>query len=125
MGTISRVEWGYKCRPDLVAKDSSLSPQQQRRRIYLDPLTHDTAVLDQLIEAFGADRIALGSDYPFPLGEMPSIAPVTGEALTCYPGQMIEKSCLEPAVKAQILYKTALEFLGRREEEFDWSISEH
>jgi len=122
-GTISRVGWGFKCRPDLVAKDTSLSPHEQVRSIYLDSLTHDTKVLDSMIEMFGADRIALGSDYPFPLGEMPSVAPVTGEDLTAFPGEMVETSKLDPEVKAQILYKTALEFLGREENEFDWDIS--
>ena len=44
-------------------------------------------------------RIALGSDFPFPLGEMPSIAPKTGEELTAYPGKMIEGTKLDQDVK--------------------------
>jgi len=121
-GTLPRIEWGYKCRPDLVAKHSSSSPMQlvKRGAIYLDSLTHDEKVLQQLIDMFGAERIALGSDYPFPLGEMPSVAPVTGEVLTATPGHMIEESDLEDQIKRQILSQTALEFLGRDAADFDW-----
>jgi len=57
-GTLPRIEWGYKCRPDLVAKHSSSSPMQlvKRGAIYLDSLTHDEKVLQQLIDMFGAER---------------------------------------------------------------------
>jgi len=119
-GTISRVEWGFKTRPDLVAVDTNLSPKEQLRRIYVDSLTHDETILKYLIDLFGADRVALGSDYPFPLGEVPSIAPSTGEEITVYPGHMIEEAQIEESEKSQILYKTALEFLGRHEEDFSW-----
>ena len=47
----------------------------------------------------GAERIALGSDYPFPLGE-----PV--------PGSLIESMGLAPAV-ARLLHGSAIEWLGR------------
>jgi aminocarboxymuconate-semialdehyde decarboxylase len=32
-------------------------------------LTHDEAMLKYIVKLVGANRIALGSDYPFPLGE--------------------------------------------------------
>jgi len=119
-GTLARIDWGYKTRPDLVAKDSSRYPSQMTKQIYVDSLTHDMAVLNNLIELFGPERIALGSDYPFPLGEMPSVAPVTGEEITVYPGHMIEECDLDADTKNQILHRTALEFLGRKESDFDW-----
>ena len=37
--------------------------------MYFDSLVHDAAKLDYLIKLVGADQVALGSDYPFPLGE--------------------------------------------------------
>eukprot|EP00658_Telonema_sp_P-2_P001573 TRINITY_DN10584_c0_g1_i1.p1 TRINITY_DN10584_c0_g1~~TRINITY_DN10584_c0_g1_i1.p1 ORF type:complete len:195 (-),score=45.35 TRINITY_DN10584_c0_g1_i1:344-928(-) len=121
-GTIQRVEWGYKTRPDLVAKDSTLSPVEQVRRIYVDSLTHDVKMLKHMIQLMGPNRIALGSDFPFPLGEMPSVAPTTGEVLTAYPGKMIEETDeLDKDTKEQILYRTALDFLGRSQEDFDWN----
>jgi aminocarboxymuconate-semialdehyde decarboxylase len=48
----------------------------------------------------GADRIALGSDYPFPLGEEE-------------PGKLIESmDDLPQETKNRLLAGTALEFLG-------------
>ena len=37
--------------------------------MYFDSLVHDASVLDHLINLAGSDHVALGSDYPFPLGE--------------------------------------------------------
>ena len=52
-----------------------------------------------LLKLFGAQRVALGSDYPFPLGE-------------AKPGQLIESMKLSAEEKAQLLSGTAREFLG-------------
>ncbi|KAF4652222.1 hypothetical protein FOZ61_009833, partial [Perkinsus olseni] len=91
-GTLGRIEWGWRCRPDLVAKDSKLNPRDAVRKLYVDSICHDQRMLQIIIDMFGADRVALGSDYPFPLGEVPSIAPITGEILNAYPGQLLETS---------------------------------
>ena len=49
----------------------------------------------------GAERVAMGSDYPFPLGEPE-------------PGGLIESlHDLSGAVRERLLARTALEFLGR------------
>jgi len=71
------------------------------------------------VELCGAGRIALGSDYPFPLGEVPSIAPTTKEFLTAYPGELIESSKLGDDDKKKLLGDTALEFLGLNAQDFD------
>jgi len=59
-------------------------------------------VLDYLIDLVGADRIALGSDYPFPLGEE-------------VPGKLIESMPYSDHTKEWLLYKSALEWMGRKE----------
>ncbi len=46
-------------------------------RFYVDSLVHDPDALRLLLKLFGTERIALGSDYPFPLGE-------------AHPGELIE-----------------------------------
>jgi len=38
------------------------------RRFYVDTVVHDVAVLRGLVDFFGADRVLLGSDYPFDMG---------------------------------------------------------
>jgi aminocarboxymuconate-semialdehyde decarboxylase len=66
----------------------------------VDSLVHDPAALRLLIQLFGAQRVALGSDYPFPLGEAHS-------------GELIESMGeLSAKQKAQLLSGTAREFLG-------------
>lgn len=44
-------------------------PREYMGRFYVDSAVFDAAVLRLLVETVGADRVMLGSDYPFPLGE--------------------------------------------------------
>jgi aminocarboxymuconate-semialdehyde decarboxylase len=99
-GTIGRIEHGFSCRPDLVAVDNPRSPREYLGKFYLDSLVHDADALRGLLKLVGAERIALGSDYPFPLGED-------------VPGRLIESlGELSRTVKERLLGGTALEFLG-------------
>ena len=99
-GAIGRIDHAYDARPDLCAVDSKSGPRQYLGRFYVDSLTHDADALRYLINLIGANRVALGSDYPFPLGED-------------RPGELIESmGDLSAETKAQLLYKTAEEFLG-------------
>ena len=99
--TIGRIEHGFRERPDLCAIDCAVSPRAQLRRFYFDTLVHDEAALRFLVDAVGADRLALGSDYPFPLGER-----VAGTLIKAMPG-------LDAATRARMLAGTAEEFLAR------------
>jgi aminocarboxymuconate-semialdehyde decarboxylase len=99
-GTIGRIEHGFRVRPDLCALRTDKNPRSYLGKFYLDSLVHDADALRLLIQLVGADRIALGSDYPFPLGEDE-------------PGQLIESMGDLPATtKERLLAGTALEFLG-------------
>ncbi len=63
-------------------------------------------MLRLLLRLHGPDRVALGSDYPFPLGE-----PV--------PGRLIAGMAdLDEATRCRLLHGTALEFLDRPAEAF-------
>ena len=44
------------------------SPEDSLRRFYYDTVTHDETLLRALVEFAGADRVLLGSDYPFDMG---------------------------------------------------------
>ncbi|KAK3936115.1 hypothetical protein QBC46DRAFT_270310 [Diplogelasinospora grovesii] len=72
---LSRIQHGFDCRPDLVAHNAvGVTPTQhlQRGQIWIDSLVHDPDLLEYVArKMWGTDRILLGSDYPFPLGEMP------------------------------------------------------
>jgi aminocarboxymuconate-semialdehyde decarboxylase len=105
-GTVGRVTHGFDVRPDLCAVDNPVGPRAYLGRFYLDSLVHDPDALRFLIKLVGAERIALGSDYPFPLGE-------------AKPGGLIESmDDLTQSVKNRMLFGTALEFLGLDESAF-------
>ena len=97
--TIGRIVRGFEARPDLCAVSNDVSPREYLKRIYVDSLVHEPRMLRYLVDLMGADRIALGSDYPFPLGEQA-------------PGAAIETLELEPVDKARLYHGTALEWLG-------------
>lgn len=104
--TIGRIEHGHKVRPDLCAVDNTTNPREYLGRFYIDSLVHDADALRYLIKLIGAEKIALGSDYPFPLGEH-------------VPGALIESmDDLSKAVRNRLLAGTALEFLGLAREAF-------
>jgi aminocarboxymuconate-semialdehyde decarboxylase len=73
--TIGRIERAFHVRPDLVAIDNQTNPRnylarnEVPARFYVDSLVHDADGLRMLVKLFGANRVALGSDYPFLLGE--------------------------------------------------------
>ncbi|MFI0354178.1 amidohydrolase family protein [Actinomadura sp. 9N407] len=46
----------------------TLEPRAAIRRLWVDSLSHSAGLLDLAIEAFGPDRVVLGSDWPFPMG---------------------------------------------------------
>lgn len=101
VGILGRLEHGFEARPDLVAVDNPHPPSKYLGRFFVDSLTHDPDVLRHLISRLGANRVALGSDYPFPLGEL-------------RPGAMIESMTdLSPEQREWLLFRTALEFLDR------------
>src|SRR5262249_31373049 len=67
--TLGRIEHACRVRPDLCATDTQISPLNQLPRLYFDSLVHAPGALRFLIRLAGVRRIALGTDYPFPLGE--------------------------------------------------------
>ena len=68
-------------------------------RFFVDSLVHDPDALRLLLKLFGPQRVAFGSDYPFPLGEE-------------HPGKLIESiKDLSAKDKTQVLSGTAREFL--------------
>jgi aminocarboxymuconate-semialdehyde decarboxylase len=98
--TLGRIQHGFDARPDLCAVDNPHPPSSYARRIYVDSLVHDASALRLLLDVIGADRIALGSDYPFPLGEQ-------------RPGALIRSMGLDENIQSRLLVGTALEWLGR------------
>ena len=103
--TIGRIDHGYKVRPDLCAIDNDKLPSSYLKHFYVDSLVHDEKAMSFLLDKMGPEQIALGSDYPFPLGEL-------------YPGKLIEEMDLSNSIKQRILAGTTLEWLGLNESEY-------
>lgn len=105
-GLIGRLEHGFNVRPDIVATRNQRNPREYLGRFYVDSLVHEPAMLKLMIELMGAHCIALGSDYPFPLGERE-------------PGRMIEGMDLDTRVRDRLLAGTALEWLDLARQDFE------
>ncbi len=75
-----------------------LPPSRYLNRFYVDSAVFDERALRFLVETMGAERVMLGSDYPFPLGEHQV-------------GSLIRTSHLPEPAKAQQLGGNAAGFL--------------
>lgn len=98
-GSYGRIKHGFEVRPDLLAIDNPHHPNKYLGKFWVDSLVHDTDMLKKLIDLFGYNRVALGTDYPFPLGELQA-------------GLGIEKLDANFDIKEYLFYKSALEWLG-------------
>ncbi len=97
--TIGRVEHGFNVRPDLVAIDNQVNPRDNIGKFWIDSLVHDANAMRYIVEVMGEDKICLGSDYPFPLGEH------------C-PGKLIEEMKFTKDLTDKLLFKNAHDWLG-------------
>ncbi|MGA0972347.1 MAG: amidohydrolase family protein [Candidatus Puniceispirillaceae bacterium] len=59
-------------------KDTLANPSKALSMLYYDTLLHDPAALEFLLSAVGSDRIMLGSDMPFPIGDPSPLAVLDG-----------------------------------------------
>jgi aminocarboxymuconate-semialdehyde decarboxylase len=104
-GILGRLEHGFVARPDLVAHRNAHPPRKYIKNMYVDSLVHDKSAFQYLLDLFSEKQIALGTDYPFPLGELK-------------PGELIESLNLSLAKQQRLFSGTALEWLGMNEGDF-------
>ncbi|MFF9327313.1 amidohydrolase family protein [Streptomyces sp. NPDC014776] len=64
---IGRSDHAWSARSDAGA-GCAHPPSSYLKRLYFDSLVHDPHVLRELVRAAGADRVLLGSDFPFDMG---------------------------------------------------------
>jgi aminocarboxymuconate-semialdehyde decarboxylase len=102
---LGRIEHGFNCRPDLVAIDNAINPREYLGKFWVDSITHDLDVLKLILKLQGSKRVCLGSDYPFPLGDLEI-------------GKFIEESDLSMEVKQDIFQNATLEWLKLDEKQF-------
>jgi aminocarboxymuconate-semialdehyde decarboxylase len=104
-GTVGRVEHGFKARPDLVATDNKVNPREYLGKFWVDTAVFDPNFLRYIIRLYGSDKVCIGSDYPFPLGEW-------------IPGGLVESMDFGTKTRANLMYKSALAWLGKKEADF-------
>ncbi|MBK8611633.1 MAG: amidohydrolase [Chitinophagaceae bacterium] len=97
--TIGRIEHGFNVRPDLVAIDNPINPRDYIGKFWIDSLVHDPMAMKFIIGLMGEDKICLGSDYPFPLGEQ-------------HPGKLIADMNFTKELTEKLLYKNAHNWLN-------------
>ena len=97
---IGRFNHGHTVRKETRALTKT-KPNALLRRFYYDALTHDPRALRYLIDLVGADRVVIGTDAPFDMGEE-------------HPIEMIGKvKRLSVKDREQIFCKTALRLIGK------------
>lgn len=104
--TLGRVEHGFNCRPDLVAIDNPINPREYVGKFWVDSITHDPLLLKYILDMQGSKRVTLGSDYPFPLGDLEI-------------GAYIEKMELSDEVVEDIFCNATLEWLKLEKSKFE------
>lgn len=105
LATIGRVEHGFNCRPDLVAIDNPVNPREYLGKFWVDCITHDPIMLDYVLKMQGSKRVCLGTDYPFPLGDLEI-------------GQFVTEMGLDESVVDDIFCNSTLEWLNLSKEQF-------
>jgi len=94
---LGRVDNAWEHR-DIIREDCPRRPSSYARRFHVDSAVFDPGALRLLCEVMGTDRVMLGSDYPFPLGEQ-RIGRLVADA-----------AFLSPAERERILQGNALAF---------------
>ena len=89
----------FNSRPDLVAVDNPINPRDYIGKFWVDCITHDIDALKYILGLQGSKRVCLGSDYPFPLGDLEI-------------GKFITESDLDKEVIKDIFSNSTLEWLN-------------
>ena len=95
---LGRVDNAWRHR-DIVRQDCPRLPSSYTDRFYVDSAVFDPRSLRLLIDVMGEDRVLLGSDYPYPLGEQEV-------------GRLVSNADLLPAVQQKILSSNTQTFFG-------------
>lgn len=75
------------------------SPAESLRRFHYDTVVHDRDLLRALVRTVGADRVVLGSDHPFDMGDL-------------RPSDTVRSAGLDPVDEAAVLGGNAARLLG-------------
>ena len=97
---LGRLDKGFAVRAEM-RRDIDRPPSDHARRVFVDALTFDAESLRLVVSKFGPDRVMLGSDYPFGLGDED-------------PAAAVEASGLPPETGGAVMQDNVWSFLGGR-----------
>jgi aminocarboxymuconate-semialdehyde decarboxylase len=98
---LGRADNAWHRRGNAVRGRSEQPPSRYVDRFSVDTVVFEPAALRLLVETMGENRVMVGSDYPYPLGERPV-------------GQVVRKAdFLTEDQRTKLLSSNALRFLGR------------
>lgn len=106
LATLGRVQHGFDCRPDLVAIDNAVPPKEYLGHFWTDSITHDPIMLRYVMNRIGSNRVSIGSDYPFPLGDLTI-------------GKLVDEMEVTPEERKDLYYRSALEWLNLDKAQFE------
>lgn len=95
---LGRVDNAWHQR-DIVREDCPHPPSSYVDRFHVDSAVFDARALALLVDVMGEERVMLGSDYPYPLGEQDV-------------GRLIREAGFAPARQARLLGGNARAFFG-------------
>lgn len=95
-GYWGRMDHGWRARAD-CSEHCRHEPSSYLRQLWLDTLVFDREQLDSLVRTHGADKLCLGTDYPFDMAE---------------PDPVGFHAHLDPAVQDLIVGRNAADLLG-------------
>jgi len=96
---LGRVDNAWRNR-DIVREDCPRLPSTYVNRFFVDGAVFSAEALEYLVKTMGEDRVMLGSDYPFPLGEQR-----VGELIRSH-------GSLTASAREKLLHSNAVDFFG-------------
>ena len=85
--------------------DNSVNPKKYCGHYWVDSITHDSDMLNYVLKKQGSNRVTLGSDYPFPLGDLEI-------------GSFINSMNLETSEMEDIFCNSTLQWLKLNKEDY-------
>lgn len=96
---IGRLQHGYEVREEPKIKDAA-EPKETLSRFYFDTITFEKKALEFLVHLVGSDKIMLGSDFPFDMGEEQGV-------------EMVQSLNISDSDKTNILHRNVMGLLSK------------
>lgn len=74
---IGRLDKAFRHAPDIAGARISKPPSEYLKMVHADTIVHNPQALAHLVAMLGVDRVMLGTDHPFPMGDQDPVALVT------------------------------------------------